>query len=185
MSELLPETMTKHLPVRLQKKPARRLKASEARWIKAVPQSSGHGSGTLQKRLWRLTSDYVRLRDWHKYGKRCVATGTLIERWQDGNAGHYLSYSVCRGMYKFYEGNIHLQSASSNSWGGMDIGYSFGEELKRRGIDPDVLRKDNFRTELKINDSMVIEKMKEILSKMKDLPEKPEYYARVISLLES
>ena len=42
----------------------------------------------------------------------------------------------------------------------------------------------NLSHELKINDSMVIEKMKDILEKMKDLPEQPAYYARVIELYE-
>lgn len=85
-------------------------------------------------------------------------------------------------MYKFFEGNIHLQSASSNGWGGMDIGHAFGEELKRRNIDPDTLKKDNWHSELKVNDSLVLEKMEDILYKMASLPEKPEYFDRVSRL---
>ena len=159
---------------------APRIPLAKQKWVKAIPEGS-HGSGTLQKRLWRLVSDYVRIRDWHKY-RTCVATGVPIARWQDGQAGHYLAYSTCHGMYKFFEGNVHLQSASSNGWGGMEIGYAFGEELKRRGIDPDVLKKDNWRTELKINDSKVKEKMEDILGKMIELPEQPGYFNRVIEL---
>lgn len=157
------------------------------KWILAIPISTGHGSGKLQKKLWRLTSDFVRIRDWHKYGKRCVATGTLIERWKDGDAGHYKSYSVCNGMFKFDEMNIHMQSPRSNAWGGMEIGHNFAEELCRRygenavwGIECD----NRLYARTTINDSLVIDKMKDILSKMKDLPEKPAYYARAIELLE-
>lgn len=60
--------------------------ASKA-WIKAIPPSTSHGTGTLQKRLWRLVSDFVRIRDWYKYGT-CVATGVKIENWRSGDAGH-------------------------------------------------------------------------------------------------
>ena len=42
-------------------------------WLKAIPESKAHGAGTYQKRLWRLTSDYVRIRDWYEYGV-CAAT---------------------------------------------------------------------------------------------------------------
>lgn len=162
-------------------RPRKGSKLASKAWLRAIPPSTSHGSGITQKRLWRVVSDLVRIRDWYKY-KTCVATGVPIARWQDGQAGHYISYSVCRGMYKFFEGNIYLQSASSNGWGGMEIGHAFGEELKRRGIDTDVLRKDNFQTELKITEEMVIEKIEDILEKMKDLPEKPSYFDRVMKL---
>ena len=96
------------------------IKASQTKWIKAVPQSPSHGSGTLQKRLWRLTSDFTRIRDWYKYNGRCVATGKRIERWQDGDAGHFRPYSICRGIFKFDERNIFLQSKRSNGFGEYD-----------------------------------------------------------------
>ena len=177
--------MTKYIPVRLQKKPAK--KKGMPAWIKAIPESQAHGSGTYQKRLWRLVSDFVRIRDFHSFQGRCVATGAKIGHWRDGNAGHYKSYSVCNGMFKFDESNIHLQSAQSNAWGGMDIGHNFAEELNRRnkdsvwGIECD----NRLYQNTNITTTMVIEKMRDILSKMKDLPEKPEYYARVLLLLEA
>src|SRR6185503_4390177 len=40
-------------------------------WVKAIPMGK-HGSGHLQKRLWRLKSDFVRIRDW-------IAFGTFID----------------------------------------------------------------------------------------------------------
>lgn len=160
------------------------MKKKEEAWIKAIPISQAHGSGNLQKKLWRLVSDFVRIRDWHKYGY-CVATNQRIDHWKEGQAGHYKSYSVCRGMFKFDEENIHMQSAASNGWGGMDIGYSFGEELKRRGYDLDALTRKNNTTELKVNDTLVREKMEDIIRKMADLPEQPDYYPRVLELLES
>ena len=177
--------MTKSLPVRLQKKPAKALKASQAKWIKAVPSTGTHGSGTLQKRLWRLVSDFVRIRDWHKY-KTCVATGKIIERWQDGQAGHFRPYSICRGIFKFDERNIFLQNAKSNRWGGYDDWIAFEDEVVRRtSYDKDGMDRLNLAYELKINDSMVIEKMRDIIQKMGELKEQPEYYARVLLLLEA
>jgi hypothetical protein len=161
----------------------RPLPATSLKWIKAIKLSGGeHGSGILQKKLWRITSDCVRIRDYYQYGT-CVATGAKLGHWMASQAGHFIAYSVCRGMFKWDTKNIHAQSASSNSWGGMEIGHSFGEELERRGYNLDDLRATNNATELKVNDTMVVEKMREILLMMKRLPEKPDYYARVISLL--
>ena len=156
-------------------------------WVKSIPESSAHGSGTYQKRLWRLVSDTVRIRDFYSFKGRCVATEAILGDWRGGNAGHWKSYSCCNGMYKFDPENIHLQSASSNSWGGMEIGHAMGEEIKRRHGKNALknIEKHNRETELKITDSMVIEKIRDILEKMKDLPEQPKYYPRVMELLAS
>ena len=162
-----------------------RKKSATPAWVRAIPEGS-HGSGTLQKRLWKLISDYVRIRDWYLYKGKCVATGVKILHWSDGDAGHYKSYSVCNGMYKFDPDNIHLQSKNSNAWGGGDIGYGFGEELKRRYgenyltlIDEDnLLHKGEQLTSTKI-----IDMMRDCLHYMADLKEQPEYYKRVVKLL--
>ena len=154
-------------------------------WIRAIPISQGHGSGILQKKLWRLVSDLVRIRDWYEY-KVCVATGKKIEHWTLGDAGHFRPYSICRGIFKFDERNIFLQSKRSNGFGEYDDWIAFEDEVVRRtSYDKAGMDRLNLAHELKLNDSMVIEKMRDILSKMKDLPEKPEYYARVLLLLEA
>lgn len=162
---------------------APRIALAKSKWVKAIPEGS-HGSGTLQKRLWRLVSDYCRVRDWYKYNGRCVATGKRIERWQDGDAGHFRPYSICRGIFKFDERNIFLQSKKSNGFGEYDDWIAFEAEVMRRIVhDKAGMDRLNLATELKLNDSMVIEKMKDILLKMKELPEQPEYYLRVMKLL--
>lgn len=155
-----------------------------APWVKAVPESTSHGSGSLQKRLWRLTSDYVRIRDWYKYGT-CVATGAKIRHWSEGDAGHWKSYSVCRGLFKFETTNIHLQSKTSNGWGGQEIGHQFGETLKQRYGEKilDDLTVLNQMHDLKVSSQQLTERMKMRLEQLGELPEQPEYYARVISLL--
>lgn len=153
------------------------------KWVKSIPKGS-HGSGDLQKRLWKLVSDYVRIRDWYAYNKRCVATGEYIPTWKDGQAGHFISYSICNSMFRFDIWNIHLQSAKSNAWGGQSIGHAFGEELKRRyGEDfLEELKAEN-RSWLgkKVENYLVVEEIIAILHLMKSLPERPEYFDRVMS----
>jgi hypothetical protein len=156
-------------------------------WIKAIPESLSHGSGTLQKRLWRVVSDYVRVSDWYTYKGVCVATGAKIAHWSEGDAGHYKSYAVCRGLYKFNRDNIHLQSKKSNGWGGQEIGHKFGETLTRRyGKDIlDVIERDNNKSSLKFTDNDIIDLIKAYLELMEVLPEQPAYFKRAFTLLHA
>lgn len=159
-------------------------KLTDKAWLRAIPPNPSHGSGTTQKRLWRLTSDFVRIRDGYEY-KRCVATGKQIEHWTQGQAGHFLPYSRCRGMFKFDTRNIFLQSPSSNSWGGYDDWIAFEKEVKRRtGMDKAAIEKVNLEHDVRLNDSMVVEKIKEMLLAIKYLPEQPAYFERAYRLLQ-
>lgn len=152
------------------------------KWIKAIPISQAHGSGILQKKLWKMTSDLVRIRDWYKY-RTCVATGRRIERWQDGQAGHFRSYSKCNALYKFDIRNIHMQSYSSNAWGDFDDWKAYEQELERRGVDIKGFLKDNLKaTGSQLTNTMVIEQMEVILKLMANLHEQPDYYDRVMEL---
>lgn len=155
------------------------------KWVKSIPYNKkSHGTGDLQKRLWTVVSSYARIRDWYQYNKRCVATGEYIPTWQQGNAGHYYSYSICNSMFKFDIWNIHLQSAKSNAWGGQSIGYAFGEELKRRYGDDflEELRKENMSwISKKVDNELVVKEILDILQLMKSLPEQPEYFEKVMN----
>lgn len=154
------------------------------RWVKAVPATGSHGSGHLQKRLWRLVSDYRRISDWYTYGN-CVATGAKISHWTLSDAGHYKSYQNCNGLYKFSLENVHMQSKTSNGWGGQDIGHSFGEELKRR-YGPQALKrieKNNRETPVKFTNEQIVERMKELIISMLDLKDKPKYLDYVVELM--
>ena len=156
------------------------------KWVSAIPQSQGHGSGILQKKLWRLVSDYTRIRDWYLYNGKCVATNDYISSWKEGNAGHYFSYSICNGMFKFDIWNVHLQSARSNAWGGQSIGYSFGEELKRRYGDTFLLElehENRSHISEKCTTELIIQEMLDILELFKTLPEQPDYFDRVMKLI--
>ena len=167
-------------------KPTKTISTPIPKWIQAIPENKSHGSGTYQKRLWKLTSDYVRIRDFYKYG-RCVATGEHFSEWKGANvqAGHLKNYATCNGLYKFDVRNIHAQSSRSNRFPTYDDHINFRKEVARRGYDWDLFEKEsNANNGARIYDSEVIEQIEKVLISMKDLPEQPDYYERAINLLE-
>ena len=159
-------------------------KTSLPTWIKAIPESQAHGSGTLQKRLWRLKSDFVRIRDWYAYDGRCVASGRKLAHWTLGQAGHFKPYSNCNGMFKFHEMNIHLQSANKNKWGNRDDWKAYENELILRYSQEfiDAIELSNKNWPLKITNEMVIQEIQRTIKMLGMCPEQPVYYPRVVAL---
>lgn len=156
------------------------------KFLKAIPESQAHGSGTHEKRLWRLLSDYIRIRDWYKYNGKCVATGIWIPSWNLGQAGHYISYTSCNNMFKFDEKNIHMQKASSNMMGSMSDGKRFGDELERRygaGTCDFLHSLNEDEKDLFYAKEDVVEKIKRLLKDFQELEEIPDYVRRAYSLL--
>lgn len=155
------------------------------RWVKAIPESKAHGSGTLQKRLWRLTSDFVRIRDFYRYKGVCVASGVSIPEWKSGQAGHYISYSVCNGMFKWDTRNIHFQSAISNKLSTRESWQQYEATLiQRYGVQYlSEIEEGNKTAHPKFTNEQLIERMKELLIDMLHLPEQPEYHTWVTELL--
>jgi hypothetical protein len=154
------------------------------KWIKAIPEGS-HGSGTYQKRLWKLVSDYCRIRDWYKYDGYVVDKPERVEHWSQGDGGHFLPYSKCNGMFKFSPDNVHLQSKSGNAWGGSLIGFPFGKELERRYGNyyiPMLHEKNKAHHNQIIRTADILIAIDKMLDLMEDLPEHPEYYKRVLEL---
>jgi len=93
-----------------------------------------HGSTPYQKRYWRVVSEYVRKRDFEKYGT-CVSCGAHFDDWRAGHAGHYIPWSRCNAWFKYDWRNLALQCARCNlslHRSGADVGHAFAEELKRR-----------------------------------------------------
>lgn len=154
------------------------------KWIKAIPEGS-HGSGTYQKRLWKLVSDYCRIRDWYKYDGYVVDKPERVEHWSHGDGGHFIPYTKCNGMFKFSPLNVHLQSKSGNAWGGSLVGFPFGKELERRygNYYITMLNEENkaYHNE-SIRTANIVEAMGTILLLMDELEEKPIYYERVLEL---
>lgn len=153
-------------------------------WIRAIPEGS-HGSGTYQKRLWKLVSDYVRIRDWYKYGT-CAATGKRIEHWSEGHGGHLKPYTGCYGLFKFDVRNIHLQHGNSNKFGNFDTFRDMEKEVRRRGYDFDAFERENEQARgCSLRNPEVVEEMERVLTLMQDLPERPQYFERVMMLRET
>ena len=152
------------------------------KWVLAIPKGS-HGSGDLQKRLWRVVSDYVRIRDWTVYG-RCVATGRVISHWKDGDAGHFKAYSKCNGIFKFNPINIHLQSKSSNGFGDFDVGKP---TRKSRSIgmakELSTASKGDRATSHKFTTAEIRDMMRLYITFHGPSDEQPDYLDRVNALL--
>jgi hypothetical protein len=151
------------------------------KWVTAIPLGT-HGSGKLQRRLWKLVSDAVRISDWYTYFGKCVATGEYIPHWSQGHAGHFKNFASCRGMFKFNRANVHLQSAHNNYNQTTDSILAFEKELKRRyGEDYiETLHKMNLKTELPISTADVLKEIEKTLEFIGTLPEQPAYYQRVM-----
>ncbi len=154
-------------------------------WIKAIPRGS-HGSGHLEQRLWRLKSDFVRIRDWTAFGT-FIDTGAKIENWYDAHAGHYRSYAECNGMFKFHEMNIHAQSAMGNKLGTSTIWEAYKANLTRRYGEEFLIAIDgsNHNWPLKKNTALVLKEMHRTLKMLGMMEIKPPYYERVMMLLAS
>lgn len=153
-------------------------------WIRAIPVSKlAHGSGHLQKRLWRLKSDFVRIRDWTAFGS-FIDTGKPIKDWNDSQAGHYRSYAECRGMFKFHEMNIHAQSPNGNAWPTSSTWENYKKNLIARYNQEffDAIDASNKNWEIRITTDMVLQEMERTIKMIAMLPEQPPYFARVMKL---
>lgn len=151
-------------------------------WLRAIPEGS-HGSGTLQKRLWRLKSDYVRIRDFLEFGT-FVDTGERIEDWNHAQAGHYRSYNECNGMFKFHWMNIHAQSPKGNSFPTSTTWEKYKETLVYRyGKDIiGAIDQENKVTPLKITNLAVLAEIEDTIGGISRLAVKPPYWDRLMKL---
>ncbi len=160
------------------------LKPKKSTWWKCIPEGS-HGTGTLQKRLWKVVSDTVRIRDFYKY-RCCISCGKKFTEWEnvDFQAGHYNPYSTCRGYSKFHLDNIFGQCSYCNrGFNGAPAGVRFKEEIiNRYGLERMQWLNTFQSMPLEKMDNYVIERLiLQIVRDMKDLPEQPSYYATVIA----
>ena len=153
-------------------------------FLKCIPIGS-HGKTPIQKKVWKLVSDYVRIRDWYKY-KGISVTGQYIQHWKEGDAGHFIGWTTCNNVFKFDVRNIHLQQSNSNRLSSMADGERFAKTINERyGQNyTDFLHSENNKLHGgKLNDYDLIEYAKEIIEKMKELPEQPEYFNIVLQRL--
>lgn len=161
-------------------------------WIKSIPQGT-HGSTLIQKKFWKITSDYVRIRDFYLF-RSCTSCGKYFQDWKDSQAGHYKAWGSCRGYSKFHVDNIFAQCAVCNSSGSSSfvspkdtnvIGGNFKDNIRKR-YGPKRIKfiesLDSYPTE-KMDDVKCERLAKELLIKMGKLQEQPDYYQKVINQL--
>ncbi len=157
------------------------------KWFNSIPIGS-HGSNPVQKRLWKLTSDYVRIFNFYTYGNKCVSCNERFESWKHLQGGHYKTWGASNSYAKYNLLNIASQCAKCNHNGGGDIGYAFGIELKRRHGD-DILERieieDQRHRGAKMENIILVQIAEVLVKSIYDLPEKPDYWDKLIERYES
>lgn len=162
-------------------KTKRKGKWTPPRWTKSIPKG-GHGSTDMQKRYWKLMSDYIRIKEWYDYGT-CVSCNRRLDAWNEGQAAHWKSWGSSNSWGKFNMDNIALSCANCNRLDDGEIGHNFGEELKRRlgeNILEEIRAFDNSQRGKKMEEHEICLKMENLVKKFDELDEQPEYYSRVI-----
>lgn len=155
-------------------------------WFMAIPTGS-HGSNPIQKRLWKLTSDFVRIFDFETYGV-CASCGKRIEHWQDGDCGHYKAWAVCNNYFKFNQINLAYQCSNCNRLSDGVTGTSFGETLKKRRGETILERIEFYNNALhggKLNDIIIVQMAQDLLVQFSLTTIKPDYYEKVIEKIEN
>lgn len=82
------------------------------KWFMAIKPGS-HGNTPTQKRVWRVVSETYRKDD---FGicQFCPCCGHKFETWEEGQLGHWLRYSLCKGWMKYERTNLALICAGCN-----------------------------------------------------------------------
>lgn len=130
----------------------------------------------IKGKAWRILTDYVRMRDFIKYGT-CISSDKRINHWKDTDGGHYVTMGGHGALVGFSDINVHAQLSSENAWGGMEAGARYRDNLiKRYGnkiLDDIELLKNQ---SVKADNWFFLEKIKEIYLKFKLLKnEHPSY----------
>lgn len=100
-------------------------------WFNSI-KPGAHGKSLAQKRLWRVISETYREYDYNTFGPNCPCCGIYLERWQDGQLGHWQRYSLCNGWFKYERRNLALICAGCNMSDDAITLWKLGETLKMR-----------------------------------------------------
>lgn len=93
----------------------------------------------VKAKAWAIVSDFVRMRDFIKYGK-CVSCNKAIFDWHDGDAGHFISMGGHGALIGFHTDNIALQCKYCNQQSSFHLGVTFEDNLRKRKINVNALR---------------------------------------------
>jgi len=70
----------------------------------------------LERKLWTIFSQYIRLRDSDSNGmSNCISCGKSIH-WKEAHAGHYIPRVAIFKAVKFHEWNVNSQCAYCNTF---------------------------------------------------------------------
>lgn len=162
--------------------------------IKQVPYftkiiSKSRYSGVKAK-AWAILSDYVRMRDFIKYGV-CISSSDKILHWRDTQAGHYETMGGHGAMVGFSDINIHAQSAMENKLSGMATGARYRDNLVARYGEQILVEIEKLKQQsVKADDWFFLEKIKEIYVKFQQLKKEypdfdyPDYLNEKTALVE-
>lgn len=151
-------------------------------WVKKIPLG-GHGYTPLQKKLWKLTTDYVRIRDYVTWGT-CPSCEKPFTSWYEAQGGHYRSFTQCKGYTKYSHKNVFAQCAFCNSRMNDDKfegGRIFANNIVKR-YGQSRLDEINTYTQgspVKVEIPIILDMMKEVVYLMKDLPIKTDYFYKL------
>ncbi|MCP3683909.1 MAG: recombinase [bacterium] len=97
--------------------------------IKALKKRKKPKISTLDKKLWRLFSKFIRLRDRFQgdYCK-CISCGS-IKHWKDMHAGHFIGRRHLGTKYD--PKNVHAQCCSCNTFGEGEQ-FKYGQNLIKK-----------------------------------------------------
>ena len=153
-------------------------------WITPIPTGS-HGSTKIQKKLWKIISDFVRIKDYHAYGGLCPGCKQFkFHTYKDMQAGHWKSWGASNSYAKYEIRNLCGICANCNNNENGEIGFNIGIELiYRHGEDNQLYieQQNNEYRGKKMEDVVLVGIMEMIIDKMKELPEKPDYYEKVLA----
>lgn len=98
---------------------------------------------TLNKKLWRIFSKYVRISESDGNGLSTCFSCDSVQPWIDMDAGHYIPKSISLAL-RFDERNVHAQCTACNRFRHGNL-TQYALNLKKV-YGPDILEElDNFR----------------------------------------
>lgn len=130
---------------------------------------------------WSLVSEFVRKRDFYKYGT-CISCGGDFNRWQDSQAGHYAPAGNCGFKLLFDLRNINGECAKCNhpTWSpGKLIPYR-DNLVKRHGkkmvekLDQDYFHKETTKEWSQLEYDKEIKKLQNKIKRLDKKQEKNE-----------
>lgn len=141
-----------------------------------IPSSTPRGKDTLRKKAWCITSDFVRMRDFIKYGY-CVSCHKPITNWKESDPAHFHSFGGNGVLSGFNLMNMHMSCKHCNGFRGAVAGHEMAVEIVIRYGD-DIIKElnDTKNKSVKADDWFFIEVIENIYSMFKVLKENhPDY----------